>query len=556
MAQFQRQYEKKTSDPLEDIHDFEHRGHARYVSLGSSHASENDMELSPSLAGKESNAAPEEPQGIWFFTAAIKPHYGQIIRPNGPLPLYTASWLVAAFAKSIELTFVTVSVAFLGQMLSRRAFKSKSNGITIADMQIRAWVLQPGTLFTSIATVRYAALTLLGAAALTAAILAMLYTTASDALDVLGNRELWSIVRIWLFHADSDHVTSVKGLGEYYLQASVPSPSVNVLCANMTKDELAPIVITEWPQYVGLPFNGSNETLRVPSFPSWINSTAVDDLFGFGEKYNRTPPVFAKFPEPYNTITNFTSFPLYHETMIGGFLTSNCEDPDDELAYSRSHPDATSGVTNQNWRDVAAQWAVSTSLNGGVSDDDASNARLLTQLIPTELSLNPSLPSIAEGLAVLAGSTLLLSSIDSPFIHYWQYNNSTSVLDPPTYESFQATLRTHDYSSGGTQHGQEVFYPVLALVFLANLFCLVYFLTRRSLVTDFVDPKNLLALALNSSPSRVLEGACGGLEDEQLKTTWQIRENQQQHFYIQPSTPRTVGMGLDGGFEMEERPQV
>ena len=120
--------------------------------------------------------------GIWFFTAATKPHYGQTIRPDGPLPLSTASWLVAAFAKSIELTFVTVSVAFLGQMLSRRAFKGKSNGITIADMQIRAWVLQPGTLFTSIATVRYAALTLLGAAALTAATLAMLYTTASDAL--------------------------------------------------------------------------------------------------------------------------------------------------------------------------------------------------------------------------------------------------------------------------------------------------------------------------------------------------------------------------------------
>ena len=356
----------------------------------------------------------------------------------------------------------------------------------------------------------------------------------------------------------------------------------------MTEDELAPIVMTEWPQYVGLPFNASNETLGVPSFPSWINSTAVDDLFGFGEKYNRTPPVFAKFPEPYNTITNFTSFPLvsdsfyvlatsessqyflcslrasltpdcstqYHETMIGGFLTSNCEDPDDELAYSRSHPDATNGVTNQDWRDVAAQWAVSTSLNGGVSDDDASNARLLTQLIPTEPSLNPSLPSIAEGLAVLAGSTLLLSSMNSPFIHYWQYNNSISVLDPPTYESFQATLRTQDYSSGGTQRGQEVFYLVLALVFLANLSCLIYFLTRRSLVTDFVDPKNLLALALNSPPSRVLEGACGGLEDDQLKTTWQIRENQQQHFYIQPSTPRMVGKGLDGGVEMEERPHV
>ena len=80
--------------------------------------------------------------GIWFFLAAAKPHYGHRIRHNGPLPLYTASWLVAGFAKSIELTFVTVCVAFLGQILSRRAFKSRSEGITIAEMNIRAWILQ------------------------------------------------------------------------------------------------------------------------------------------------------------------------------------------------------------------------------------------------------------------------------------------------------------------------------------------------------------------------------------------------------------------------------
>lgn len=137
--------------------------------------------------------------GIWFFIAAIKPHYGQTMRPNGPLPFYTSSWLVATFAKSIELTFAMLYVAVLGQKLSRRAFKSKSNGNTIADMQIRAWVLQPGTLFTSIATVRYAALTLLGAAALTTAILAILYTTASDALGKsLSLRETGTLLSVSL----------------------------------------------------------------------------------------------------------------------------------------------------------------------------------------------------------------------------------------------------------------------------------------------------------------------------------------------------------------------
>ncbi len=119
---------------------------------------------------------------IWLGLATGKPHYGQIITTNSKLPPSTASLLVAAFAKSIELTFVTSFVAFLGQLLSQRAFRKNSNGITVAEMQMRTWILQPGTLVTHGAAVRYAALTLLGALALFTALLAIFYTTASDAL--------------------------------------------------------------------------------------------------------------------------------------------------------------------------------------------------------------------------------------------------------------------------------------------------------------------------------------------------------------------------------------
>jgi hypothetical protein len=42
--------------------------------------------------------------------------------------------------------------------------------------------MQPGTLITHVESVKYAALTFLGAISLTAAIIAMFYTTASDAL--------------------------------------------------------------------------------------------------------------------------------------------------------------------------------------------------------------------------------------------------------------------------------------------------------------------------------------------------------------------------------------
>lgn len=119
---------------------------------------------------------------IWLGLATGRPHYGQLITHKSQLPPGTASLLVAAFAKSIELTFVTSFVAFLGQLLSQRAFRKNSDGITVAQMQMRTWILQPGTLITHAAAVRYAAVTFLGAIAFFAALLAMFYTTASDGL--------------------------------------------------------------------------------------------------------------------------------------------------------------------------------------------------------------------------------------------------------------------------------------------------------------------------------------------------------------------------------------
>lgn len=54
----------------------------------------------------------------------------------------TASLLAAGFAKSIELSFVTVFVTFLGQVLSRRALIKRSRGITISEMSMRQWIMQ------------------------------------------------------------------------------------------------------------------------------------------------------------------------------------------------------------------------------------------------------------------------------------------------------------------------------------------------------------------------------------------------------------------------------
>lgn len=120
--------------------------------------------------------------GIWLVLAILKPRYGKKISVNGTLRPAEASLLCAIIAKSIELSFVTVFVAFLGQVLSRRAFIKNSKGISIAEMSMRAWVMQPGTLFTQGSTIWFTELSILGIFSLIAALAAMLYTTASDGL--------------------------------------------------------------------------------------------------------------------------------------------------------------------------------------------------------------------------------------------------------------------------------------------------------------------------------------------------------------------------------------
>ena len=221
-------------------------------------------------------------------------------------------------------------------------------------------------------------------------------------------------------------------------------------------------------------------------------------------------------------------------------MATHCNDPKNPMAYSRSQSNNTSPGYDDDWRDVIVQWGIALSLNAGKNAAAASDARLLSQFVPTGRGLDPKLPSIAEALAVLAGNTLLSSTFDTPFIHYWNYSTPDSLLTPSP-EPFNATLSVQDYSSGGQQHWQSMFYVVLAAVFLVNLMCLGYFITHTGLVTDFMEPQNLFALSLNSPASQVMEGTCGGgPQPQHYNSTWHIGMNRNEHFYIEsPDDPLT-----------------
>ena len=376
----------------------------------------------------------------------------------------------------------------------------------------------------------------------------------------------------------------LAGLGEYYVTASVPSPAVNVLCAGMTADEIAPLIYTTWPGTNGT-FNQSTWALEPPSDlpgPGWNNHTVVSEIFGFSGTGPETPPIFPRTPAPFNTLVNSTNlrygdhavyilggsppninppfvlcavkatlYPKcssqYHATMSGsGTLTTRCDEDSNALAYDKSVPSAPIGEYNPDYRNVASEWANSLSLGTGISDGDAANARLLTQLIPpfdnetNHAAYSPVLPSLAEGLAVLAGSTLLDASEAAPFVHFFNY--TTPILDPPVTGSFNASVLSQDYASGGASRWQGIFYIVLVACFGANLVCLVYLVWEmrgEGQVTDYTEPQNLFALAVNSPPSRSLAGACGaGPNAQQFKTNWFVGmehghgRGNRPHFYV------------------------
>lgn len=121
--------------------------------------------------------------GIWLGLALAGPRYGKKIKSTGgTISISTARTIFTLFAKTIELSFVTVFVTFLGQVLSRRSLMRSERGVSISELTMRSWVIQPGSMITHFQTLQHAGLSILGAITLTAAFVGMFYTTASDAL--------------------------------------------------------------------------------------------------------------------------------------------------------------------------------------------------------------------------------------------------------------------------------------------------------------------------------------------------------------------------------------
>lgn len=89
-----------------------------------------------------------------------------------------------------------------------------------------------------------------------------------------------------------------------------------------------------------------------------------------------------------------------------------------------------------------------------------------------------------------------------------------------------------------------------------NVFVLIYFILHRGLVTDFSEPPNLFALAVNSPPSHVLAGSCGGgPQGKQYGVSWFVN-HEGSHLYMEPGekTPLLDGHGHEHAHVHRQEP--
>lgn len=664
--------------------------------------------------------------GLFFFIAVVGPSY-PAIRTNGRITASSAAFLTTILAKTVELSFVTIIIALLGQELSRKASSiHRRSGVTLAQLSMRNWITQPGTMISRWESVRYAGLTTLGVVSMVAAVLAMLYTSAATALvqprlkfgdwkvkpmqgnvrasfankyhigekcpsplskamdsgareetcvsiehAAMGYHNYYSYLELWskasksslafgerpngtavlnndttvtapwfgnrlgpraafeqvynetetvivnnvslafphtgVASAAKDKINNIMqpedldGMGVYLVNASVPSPVIHVRCATVSEKMLDPLVFSRW--------NEINETVNGTSWPDqlrytdnhsypFLSGTELDDVFEWGEKYGPAswPPVFPNMPDEYNTVTNQTStygrtsiyvlgkgpydksdknpdlnnflcqmqvsqtpycYTTYQASAQGATLEAVCGDEDNwhEMQYIASVPDSLTHneTRSKDWPSVAGQWALALALNDGSFGGKSSNARLLTQLLLREPELDPAKPSLAEALAVLAGCTLLQSTLDAPFVPYWDYTGETILEDPAgVYEPFNATLRAQQYASGGSEPYQKAFHVVLLGVFALNVVALLYFALHKTWYTDFSEPPNLFSLAVNSPPSEAFAGCCGtGPQGRDYRVAWTL-EQDDGHVFVHSGGRRegdggVVGAGAGAG---------
>ncbi|KAH8654566.1 hypothetical protein BGZ60DRAFT_568372 [Tricladium varicosporioides] len=375
------------------------------------------------------------------------------------------------------------------------------------------------------------------------------------------------------YSAQAEFPDPVKGtgFGEHSVKASVVSPTSNTLCVNMQQSEVAPLIYVEWPN---ARFTSSDNGHKIAakdwykdttntSLQSNLSQTHVERIFRWGPTYNRSFPIFPQWPIDFNSITNisvpksdsiyllvkspnttdYTICQMYgvlsqdcstkHTQKVGTrTLSSDCDA--DALSFgSTIAPASFRPSPSKDFRDILGAWATAMGLNGGMLSSNSSLVHVLSQFVVTNSSnqvpsLNKTMPSISEALAVLSNSMLMKASINATF------DNRTikGAPTPPVFFPYNVVVQTQQYRSGPPAPWQGILYPILVIIFAVNWYCLMYFLREMGLVVDFLEPQNLFNVAIDSPSESKRRKAGEGPVENHDSDAWMLRRDHDRRLFF------------------------
>jgi hypothetical protein len=88
------------------------------------------------------------------------------------------------------------------------------------------------------------------------------------------------------------------------------------------------------------------------------------------------------------------------------------------------------------------------------------------------------LPSPAEALAVMAAHPIIMNTVDTPFVDFWNYIQDAGpigIVEQPEPQYFRVSIMAQEYASGAMHRYELAFHIVLVYVFGTNVFILAYF---------------------------------------------------------------------------------
>lgn len=221
-------------------------------------------------------------------------------------------------------------------------------------------------------------------------------------------------------------------------------------------------------------------------------------------------------------------------------LSADC-DADGQSFGNKIAPGTFNHTPSRDFRDMLGAWSIATGLNSGISSGNNSLVHVLSQLVVTNKTdavpnLNKTMPSLAEGLAVLSNSMLMKGAINTTF--------DNRIIKPAPIPAitipYDVLVQTQQYRSGPPAPWTGILYPILFIMFVADLYCLTYFLREMGLVVDFLEPRNLFSVAIASPDESERRTTGQGPIGNHVGVSWMVERDHDRRLVFRKAGARRL----------------